>query len=411
VRGLLSDVAEPPTLLTARMYDFVVVGGGIIGLATANAVIERFPNKRVLLLEKEQEICAHQSGRNSGVIHSGVYSKPGSLKAQLCRRGNASMVEFCRAQEIPQQICGKLIVATEESELPRLENLFQRGIENGIAIEKIGAEKLREIEPHASGIAAIRVPSTAIVNYRLVGSKLAAGIRERGGDIQFRARVRRITTKNETHIVNTTAGDFEARFLINCGGLYSDQVAEMTGAEIDMQIVPFRGEYFELKPERRHLVNGMIYPVPDPRFPFLGVHCTRTVDGGVHVGPNAVLALKREGYHKTDVDLRETWDMLRFPGFWKLAARYWSEGMKEMWRSLSKRAFVRDLQRLVPDIAEDDLVRAEAGVRAQAVNRDGSLVDDFVILKQQKALHVCNAPSPAATAALEIASHVVAMIP
>ena len=393
------------------MHDFIVIGGGIVGLATGMRLVERFPGKRVLLLEKERDVCTHQSGRNSGVIHSGIYYKPGSLKAQLCRLGNASMVKFCRVHEIPHPICGKLIVATEESELPRLENLFQRGIENGIAVEKVRPEKLREIEPHASGIAAIRVPSTAIVNYRLVGSKLAVGIREHGGDIQFNARVRRIATKNETHIVNTTAGDFEARFLINCGGLYSDQVAQMNGAEIDMQIVPFRGEYYQLRPERRHLVNGLIYPVPDPRFPFLGVHCTRTVDGGVHVGPNAVLALKREGYRKTDVNLRETCDTLRFPGFWKLAARYWGEGVKEMWRSLSKRAFVRYLQRLVPDIAEDDLVRAEAGVRAQAVSRDGTLLDDFVILKQPKALHVCNAPSPAATAALEIASHVVAMIP
>ncbi len=393
------------------MYDFAVIGGGIIGLATAMRLAERFPRTHVLLLEKEADICTHQSGRNSGVIHSGVYYKPGSLKAQLCRRGNASIIGFCRAQEIPHWICGKLIVATEKTELPRLEHLFQRGMENGIAVEKIGPEKLREIEPHASGIAAIRVPSTAIVNYRLVGSKLAARIRERGGEIQFNARVGRITAKNESHVVNTTTGDFEARFLINCAGLYSDQVAHMNGAEIDMQIVPFRGEYYELKPERRHLVNGLIYPVPDPRFPFLGVHCTKIIDGGVHVGPNAVLALKREGYRKTDFDLREMWDTIRFRGFWKLAVRYWDEGMKEAWRSLSKRAFVRDLQRLVPDITKDDLVPAEAGVRAQAVNRDGSLVDDFVILKQPKALHVCNAPSPAATAALEIAGHVVPMMP
>jgi L-2-hydroxyglutarate oxidase len=393
------------------MRDFIVIGGGIIGLATGMRLLERFPGKSLLLLEKEQDICAHQSGRNSGVIHSGIYYKPGSLKVELCRRGNASIVDFCRKHSVLYKICGKLIVATAANELPQLEKLFQRGIENGIHPEKIGPERLNEIEPHATGIAAIWVPSTGIVNFSDVAQKYLEKIKEGLGEIRFNARVERISLKNDVHIVQTTAGDFETRFLINCAGLYSDHVARMEGAESAAKIIPFRGEYYELKPEKRYLVKGLVYPIPNPDFPFLGVHCTRMMDGAVHLGPNAVLAFKREGYRKTDFDKGELLEILGYAGFWRLAWHHMGEGVKEMMRSFSKAAFVRSLQHLVPAIQKGDIVPCAAGVRAQAVSPNGQMIDDFLIVRSRNAIHVCNAPSPAATASLEIASHVVAMIP
>ena len=392
------------------IHDFVVIGGGIVGLATGMRLLERFPGKSVLLLEKEQGICAHQSGRNSGVIHSGIYYRPGSLKAQLCRRGNASIVDFCRKNDIRYKICGKLIVATSANELPQLEKLFQRGIENGIQPEKIGPEKLKEIEPHAGGLAAIWVPGTGIVNFAEIAQKYADKIQEGVGELRFNARVERISSKNGVHVVQTTAGDFEARFIINCAGLYSDHVARMDGADPSAKIIPFRGEYYELKPDKRDLVKGLIYPVPNPEFPFLGVHCTRMIDGAVHLGPNAVLAFRREGYSRTDFDGGELLEILGYAGFWKLAWRHMGEGVKEVVRSFSRAAFVRSLQRLVPAIHKEDIVSCAAGVRAQAVSPDGQMIDDFLIARSSSAIHVCNAPSPAATASLEIASHVVAMV-
>jgi L-2-hydroxyglutarate oxidase len=393
------------------MHDFVVVGGGIVGLATGMRLTERCPGKRVLVLEKEAAVCAHQSGRNSGVIHSGVYYKPGSLKAKLCRDGNGSMLEFCRAHEIPYEVCGKLIVATEQRELPQLETLFQRGIENGIHPERIGPNNLKEVEPHAQGLAAIRIPNTAVVNFAEVGQKYAERIQQRLGQIRFNARVKGISSRNGRHVLQTSVGDFETRFLINCAGLYSDHVAHMAGVDAGAKIVPFRGEYYELKSEKRYLVKGLIYPVPNPDFPFLGVHCTRMIDGTVHLGPNAVLAFRREGYSKKDFKLSELSETLCYPGFWRLAFKHFGEGAREMLRSFYKGAFVRNVQRLVPAIQEQDIVPCAAGVRAQAVALDGRMIDDFLIVQSHNAIHVCNAPSPAATASLEIASHVVARIP
>jgi (S)-2-hydroxyglutarate dehydrogenase len=393
------------------MHDFVVIGGGIIGLATGMRLVEQFPRKSVLLLEKERGICAHQSGRNSGVIHSGIYYRPGSLKARMCRTGNASVVDFCRKNDVRYRICGKLIVATSAKELAELEKLFQRGTENGIQPEKIGPEKVKEIEPHATGLAALWVPGTGIVNFAEVAEKYVEKIKESLGELRFNARVERISSKNGVHVVQTTAGDFEGRFLINCAGLYSDHVARLDGVEPAAKIIPFRGEYYELKPEKRYLVKGLVYPVPNPDFPFLGVHCTRMIDGAVHLGPNAVLAFKREGYQKTDFHAGELVEILGYAGFWKLALRNLGEGAREMVRSFSKAAFVRSLQRLVPSIEKEDIVPCAAGVRAQAVSPDGQMIDDFLIVRSHKAIHVCNAPSPAATASLEIARHVVALIP
>ena len=385
--------------------DFLIVGGGIVGLATAHALQERFPGKSVVILEKERALAAHQTGRNSGVIHAGIYYKPGSFKAQFCKAGNASMRAFCREHGVPFQSCGKVIVATEAAELPGLQKLYERGIENGLEVRRLDAAQMRELEPHMAGIAALHVPSTGIVDYRQVVAKLAELVRARGGEIRFGARVRKVRGGT----VETTAGDFTGRLLINCAGLHSDRLARTAGADVAARIVPFRGEYYELKPEKRHLVRGLIYPVPDPLFPFLGVHCTKMMDGSVHLGPNAVLAFAREGYHKTTVNVRDLGETLTYPGFWKLAGRHWRAGLQEMVRSYSRAAFVRSLQRLVPAISEDDVVPSEAGVRAQALRPDGTLEDDFLIVRGASAIHVCNAPSPAATASLEIGKTIASM--
>ena len=389
------------------MFNFLVIGGGIVGLAVAKRLIDIFPQKSVLLLEKEPEVCAHQSGHNSGVIHSGVYYRPGSLKARLCREGNASMLEFCRDAGIPHKLCGKLIVATTESELSGLEMLFQRGIANGIGVKKLNAEQIRDFEPYAFGIAAIQVPSTAIVDYREVGNAIASSVQARGGEIRTHCRLEAIEGRNGTYRVLTTNGDFETSFLVNCGGLHSDHIARMEGASPPAKIIPFRGEYYELKPAKRHLVNSLIYPVPNPELPFLGVHCTRIIDGSVHLGPNAVLAFAREGYARKDFCFSEMLETLGYSGFWRLIARHARVGAAEMLRAVSKSAFVKQVQRLVPAIEEDDVVACSAGVRAQAVAPDGKMIDDFLIIRSENAVHVCNAPSPAATASLEIARYVV----
>lgn len=392
-------------------YDFAIIGGGIVGLATGMALSRRHPGARIVLLEKEPDVSLHQTGRNSGVIHSGIYYKPGSFKARFAKAGATSMVEFCREHGIPHDVCGKVIVATREEELPLLDNLFQRGLQNGLAVKKITAAEVRKVEPHVRSLAGIRVTTTGITSYRTVSQKYLELFQAAGGVAKFRNQVLRIADRDGLHVVETDAGEYEAKFIINCAGLHSDRVARLAGADPGAKIVPFRGEYYELVPERRHLVNTLIYPVPNPDFPFLGVHFTKMIDGSVHAGPNAVLAFKREGYFKSDFDPRDFFETMTFGGFWKLAQKNLGEGMKEIYRSCSKAAFVRSLQQLIPDVRSEDLVPCKAGVRAQALLNDGKLVDDFLMVKGRQALHVCNAPSPAATASLEIGKAIVDQVP
>lgn len=388
-------------------FDYIVIGGGIVGLSVAWTLLERDARLRVAVLEKEGDWAAHQTGRNSGVIHSGIYYKPGSLKAQLCREGNRRLREFCDAQGVRYEICGKVIVATAESELPQLDKLLQRGRENGLVVKPLAAEAVRELEPHVACRRGLHVPSTGIVDYAEMCVKLAALIAARGGELRRDTRVTDFQTRAGHRIVETTAGSFAGRCVINCAGLHSDRVARRAGAKPDARIVPFRGEYYELVPERRSLVRGLIYPVPNPDFPFLGVHFTKMIDGSVHAGPNAVLSFKREGYHPTAFNFRDAFETLTYGGFWKLARRHAGAGFAEMRRSFSKAAFVRSLQALIPEVTAADLVPSEAGVRAQALRPDGGLVDDFLIVQQDTDVHVCNAPSPAATASLEIARAIV----
>jgi len=393
------------------MYDFTIVGGGIVGLAVGKALVERYPGRSVLVLEKERAWAAHQTGRNSGVIHSGIYYKPGSAKARLARAGNRAIVAFCEQHGIPYRLCGKLIVATDPAELPLLENLHRRGLDNGLEVRRIGPAELREIEPHAAGLAALHVPSTGIVDYRAVAAAFVRLIAQAGGELRLGARVEHIREQADGVAIETGCGTFRTRFLVNCAGLHSDRLAALSGVRSEAKIVPFRGEYYELTPDKRHLVKGLIYPVPNPDFPFLGVHFTRMINGEVHAGPNAVLSLKREGYRKTDFDLRDWADVMAYPGFWRLAGRNLGDGVKEIVRSLSKAAFVRSLQRLVPEVRSEDLIPSPAGVRAQALLRDGRLVDDFLVVPGRRSLHVCNAPSPAATASIEIGRSIVGQIP
>lgn len=382
-----------------------------MGLATAMMLGKRQPGIKLVVVEKEPDLALHQTGRNSGVIHSGIYYKPGSFKAVFAREGNRTMIEFCREHGIAHQVCGKVIVATQEKELPLLENLHRRGIENGLQVCKLSSEEVSEIEPHVRCLAGLRVPSTAIVSFRSVCLKYAEIIRQQGGTVMTGIRIETIRQPGATHVLETSSGPIEARFLINCGGLHSDRIARQAGLDPEAKIVPFRGEYYEIVPERRHLVNTLIYPVPNLAFPFLGVHFTRMIDGTVHAGPNAVLAFKREGYRKTDVSFVDLFETLAFPGFWKMAGKNMREGCMEMYRSLSKQAFVKSLQRLIPDITGADLVATEAGVRAQALLRDGRLVDDFLFVNGRNSIHVCNAPSPAATASLEIGKAVAEQVP
>ncbi|MGA8212044.1 MAG: L-2-hydroxyglutarate oxidase [Candidatus Sulfotelmatobacter sp.] len=389
-------------------YNVIIVGGGIVGLAVALQITKRFPRLRPLLLEKESRVGQHQSSHNSGVIHSGVYYKPGSLKATLCVEGARAMVEFCREHGIPHQICGKVIVATHEEEFLGLEELRRRGEANGLTgLELIGREKLFEIEPHASGLRALVVPSTGITDYASVCEKYAELIRAQGGTILTSTAVTGLQHLTGEVVAETTGGTFSAASLINCAGLFSDRISRMAGDDPEVMIVPFRGEYYDLIPRRTSLVRALIYPVPDPRFPFLGVHFTRRVNGTVDAGPNAVLAFRREGYRRTDFNLHDLASSLAFPGFWRMAAKYWRSGLDEFHRSFSKRAFVRALQRLLPEVREQDLVPGGSGVRAQALKRDGTLVDDFKFVPSKNVLHVLNVPSPAATASLMIARSIV----
>ena len=391
-------------------YDYVVIGGGIVGFSTAYHLGKSFPGARVLLLEKEAGPAYHQTGRNSGVIHSGIYYKPGSFKAQFAKSGALSMVAFCKEHGIAHNVCGKVIVATKESELPLLENLYQRGLQNECPVEKVSAERVREIEPHVKCVAGVLVKSTGITSYVEVCRKFLELIKAADGVVRFNQPVDGIEERGNLKIVKTPTAEYEAKFIINCAGLHSDRVARMAGADPGARIVPFRGEYFELVPEKRHLVKTLIYPVPNPDFPFLGVHFTKMIDGSVHAGPNAVLALAREGYFKTDFNLRDFSETMAFGGFWKLISKNLGEGLKEMHRSFFKSAFVHSLQQLIPEVRSEDLVPCKAGVRAQALFDDGRLVDDFLIVKGKGTLHVCNAPSPAATAALEIGKSIVSQL-
>jgi L-2-hydroxyglutarate oxidase LhgO len=389
-------------------YDIAIIGGGIVGLATARAILERAPRARLTILEKEADIAQHQTGHNSGVIHSGIYYKPGSYKARLCVEGARLMKAFCDKNGIPVETCGKVIVATSQDELPRLKTLYERGVANGVpGVSMIDAGRLKEIEPQASAIAGIHSPQTAIVDYRRVAETLAKELTGSGLVLERNFRVASIArARGELRLGAADGRVVTAVHLVNCAGLHSDTVARLAGAAVDVQIVPFRGEYYMLRPERRSLVNGLIYPVPDPEFPFLGVHFTRTVHGDVEAGPNAVLAFAREGYTWRSVRPAELLATLRFAGFRAMARKYWRTGAYEMYRSLSKQAFVSALQRLVPALRAEDIRPGGAGVRAQAVTADGALVDDFRIVQSTDAVHVLNAPSPAATASLAIGRHI-----
>ncbi len=382
--------------------DVAVVGGGIVGMATAMALCERRAGG-VVVLEAEDRLAAHQSGNNSGVIHAGLYYKPGSAKARNCVEGRLAMYRFCDEHGIRAERCGKLVVATSEAELPRLDELERRGRANGlVGIQRIGPEGIREREPHAAGIAGLWVPETGIVDYAHVTRAMADRVRAAGGEIRTGARVVGCHPTADGVLVETAQGETFCRYLVNCGGLQSDRIARRAGVDPGVQIVPFRGEYYALVPERRELVRGLIYPVPDPAFPFLGVHFTRTTSGTVEAGPNAILALRREGYRASDVRLGDVATMARFPGFWRMAARHWRTGLAEMYRSFSKPAFVRSMQTLVPDVRAGDVRYLRAGVRAQAVAPDGALLDDFRIVEGPRSIHVLNAPSPAATASIVI---------
>jgi (S)-2-hydroxyglutarate dehydrogenase len=374
--------------------DVAIIGGGIIGLATAYQFLHRHPGKRVVVLEKEATVAAHQTGHNSGVLHSGIYYKPGSLKARNCRLGKKAMESFCQAEGIPYDVCGKVIVAVDESELPRLERIFERGQANEVKCEMIDRERLRELEPHAAGVQAIHVPEAGIVNYRRVGQRLAEIIQERGSEVWCDARVVGFKQASGNIKLETRKGELTAKHAVNCCGLHA-------------KILPFRGEFYELKPDSQYLCRNLIYPVPDPSFPFLGVHFTRMIDGGVECGPNAVLAFAREGYRKTDINIADLVETLTYSGFLRMAAKYWRVGAGEMWRSFSKAAFVKALQRLMPEIRSENLVPARAGVRAQAISPVGDMVDDFVIQASDNVINVNNAPSPAATSALNIGNLIV----
>jgi L-2-hydroxyglutarate oxidase len=384
------------------MFDFAIVGGGIVGLSTARALLERHPNAGVLVLEKEEGWARHQTGHNSGVIHSGVYYKPGSLKARFSRDGVAALLEFCREQRIAYEICGKVIVATDPDELPRLDDLYERGLKNGLKVEKIGPDELEELEPHAAGLAALKVPETGIVDFTQVAEAFAAVVAEEGGVLRTSTEVEDVSETEDEVEISTNRGTFRARSLVNCAGLHSDRVALLCGVEAGVKIVPFRGEYYELKPEKRHLVKNIVYPLPDPSFPFLNVHLTRTVEGGVEAGPNAVLGLAREGYRKTDINIKDSFEALTYPGLWRLARTYWRTGIGELVRSFSRKVFTRSLKKLIPEVEEEDLAPIEAGVRAQALAKDGELMNDFLIVDGKRSVHVLNAPSPAATAAIPI---------
>jgi (S)-2-hydroxyglutarate dehydrogenase len=395
--------------MKSTAVDAVVVGGGVVGLATALGLLAARPGTSLVVIEKEAKLAAHQTGHNSGVIHAGLYYKPGSLKAKACARGRVLLEQFCEQHGVPFERCGKVVIATSDVEVPRLDELERRGRANGLTgVRRITVDELREREPHAAGVAALLVAETGIVDYAEVVRAYAAELVRRGGEIRTGERVTGIRRVGERVVAESTAGSVEARVLVGCAGLDSDRVARLAGLEVDVSIIPFRGEYWMLSPERAHLVRNLIYPVPDPAFPFLGVHFTRRIGGGIEAGPNAVLALKREGYARTSFDARDAWDVARWPGFWRMARKHWRNGLREQARSFSRRAFARACAALVPEVTPDDLAPGGSGVRAQAVARDGSLVDDFAIAEGERMVHTLNAPSPAATASLAIGEEIAA---
>lgn len=388
-----------------RNFDVIIIGAGIIGLATAYKLIEKKPLLKIGLIEKELNVSMHQTGHNSGVIHSGIYYKPGSLKALNCIKGYKMLLDFCDENNIEYDLCGKLIVAADEKELARLDVLFQRGVENGLkGIKKLTSEEIKNTEPHVTGIAGLLVPQTGIVDYKIVSQKLEEIIQSKGITIRFNEEVINVIDLNNSVEVTTSSEKYNASAVVSCAGLYSDKIASMIngGNELDFRIIPFRGEYYQLKNQAKHLIKNLIYPVPDPEFPFLGVHFTRRMDGIVEAGPNAVLAFKKEGYKKTDLNINELFSTLGFKGFHKIAKKYWKTGFYEIYRSFSKKEFVRSLQKLIPEIKENDLLKGGSGVRAQACRSDGSLIDDFLFQEKGQIINVCNAPSPGATSSLSI---------
>jgi L-2-hydroxyglutarate oxidase LhgO len=393
-------------------YDIAVIGGGIVGLSLAMQVSERFPGLRVVVLEKEAGVAQHQTGHNSGVIHSGVYYKEGSLKARLCVAGAREMVEFCSRHGIPHEVCGKLIVAVNSEEAARLDELLARGVANGlVGLRLLSREEMLEIEPHVGGVRALHVPSTGITDYAMVTAKYAEIAVGCGAEVKTNAGVVGFDRSQSAVVVKTRAGEFSARYVVNCAGLYSDRVARMAGDDPGMILIPFRGEYYDLAAARQWWVRGLIYPVPDPRYPFLGVHFTRRIHGNVDAGPNAVLAFRREGYRFRDFDLGETMEVIGDAGFRAMARRHWKNGLAEFRRSLRKREFVQSCQRLVPEVRMEDMTPGGSGVRAQAVAADGALVDDFRFVGRERFLHVLNVPSPAATASLPIGREILKMVP
>ena len=390
------------------MFDVGIIGGGIVGLATAYKLSQKFRTLSIAVIEKEHVLAKHQTGHNSGVLHSGIYYKPCSLKAINCRNGKKAMEQFCEHHNIDYQLCGKIIVALNEEEVPRMHNIFQRGKENGVNCKIISREEMLEIEPHVAGVQAIHVPECGIVNYKQVCLKLGEIIGEKEDNKLFLGhKVIKIETKSNNLVIETNHQTIECKHLINCGGLHSDKITKLGGQNPPAKIIPFKGEYFELRENAKHLCKNLVYPVPDPAFPFLGVHFTRMIDGSVECGPNAVLAFGREAYCKFDLNLKDLFESVAYPGFQKMAIKHWKMGWEEMWRSYNKKAFVKALKRLIPEIKLDDLLSAPAGIRAQAVSSDGSLVDDFLIQESERIINVCNAPSPAATASLNIGSTIV----
>lgn len=392
------------------MYNVVVIGGGIVGLASALKIKEKNPNYKVAVVEKERTIAQHQTGHNSGVIHSGLYYKPGSFKAKNCVDGYNMLLRFCDEEEIPYELCGKIVVATNESQLDALNTLHERGKANGLKnIKQLQAEELKEYEPHVNGVSGLFVPQTGIIDYKVVADKYADKFKHFGGEIHSSNKLVKFEEERGFIHVHTENQRLTTRVVVNCSGLYTDKIAKLTGAKINYKIVPFRGEYYKIKPEKEHLVKNLIYPVPDPKFPFLGVHFTRHIDGGIEAGPNAVLAFAREGYKKNQVNMKELLGTLFYPGFMRVAYKYWKTGMGEMYRSYSKGAFTRALQELIPEIQKKDLVKGGAGVRAQACDRKGGLIDDFLVVEHEKFINVGNAPSPAATSSLAIGERVAQM--
>ena len=389
-------------------YDIIIIGGGIVGLASALKMKVGRPGLKIVVIEKEKQLATHQTGHNSGVIHSGIYYKPGSMKAKNCLDGYNQLIEFCNRENIPYELCGKIIVATRKEELPMLETIMQRGLQNGLKkLKKISAEEIKDYEPYCAGLAGIHVPQTGIVDYKEVAARYAQNFRNLGGEIILGEKVVNIQPNNETQsTLITDKGEYQAKLVVNCAGLYSDRIAAFNNKNMQLRIVPFRGEYFEVKKEKQYLIKNLIYPVPNPDFPFLGVHFTRRIGGGIEAGPNAVLAFKREGYKKSDFDLKDFADAVSWPGFRKVAMKYWKVGLGEMYRSWSKSAFTAALQNLVPEIQEEDLVEGGSGVRAQACDIKGGLIDDFLILEDKLMINVCNAPSPAATSSYSIGKHV-----